>query len=96
MERVYTLTLYGGAPPRRFRCERGITLTPNALTEAPFPERSYFGRREGLRQDTSEPPSWFEGGTGQPGSLLAPLVSHAAKRQHKPVQGKSRSVNVPF
>ena len=24
LERVYTLTLYGGAPPRRFRCERGV------------------------------------------------------------------------
>ena len=24
LERVYTLILYGGAPLRRFRCERGI------------------------------------------------------------------------
>ena len=24
--RVYTLTLYGGAPPRRFRCERGLRM----------------------------------------------------------------------
>ena len=24
--RVYTLTLYGGAPPRRLQCERGISF----------------------------------------------------------------------
>ena len=31
LERVYTLTLHGGAPPRRFRCERGVTVRPSAL-----------------------------------------------------------------
>ena len=27
LERVYTLTLYGGAPPRRLRCERGVCVS---------------------------------------------------------------------
>ena len=35
-KRVYTLTLHGGAPPRRFWCERGITLFFSLLYRAVF------------------------------------------------------------
>ena len=41
--RVYTLTLYGGAPLRRFRCERGIrSRGDEALFVCVFYLRDYF------------------------------------------------------